>query len=55
MLGLLDMVLESELEAEQAARIQQVKDCALAQLTLLNDVLDFSKVRHAAVAGSVAT
>ncbi|GAQ91229.1 histidine kinase [Klebsormidium nitens] len=44
MLGLLDMILESSLETEQADRVKQVKECALTQLNLLNDILDFSKI-----------
>ncbi|GAQ81629.1 hypothetical protein KFL_000860010, partial [Klebsormidium nitens] len=44
MLGLLDMILESSLDTEQAERVKQVKECALSQLNLLNDILDFSKI-----------
>ncbi|GAQ91845.1 histidine kinase [Klebsormidium nitens] len=44
MLGLLDVILESSLETDQADRVKQVKECALTQLKLLNDILDFSKI-----------
>jgi signal transduction histidine kinase len=44
MLGILDIILESGLEAEQSVRLAQVKECTVGLLNLLNDILDFSKV-----------
>lgn len=44
MLGILDIILESGLEAEQASRVAQVRECTVGLLNLLNDILDFSKV-----------
>ncbi|GAQ83899.1 Signal transduction histidine kinase [Klebsormidium nitens] len=44
MVGLLDMVLETNLSSEQSEQVKQVKECALQQLDLLNEVLDFSKI-----------
>jgi hypothetical protein len=46
MIGILDVVLESGLPAEQSFQVRQVKDCAVHQLNLLNEILDVSKVGH---------
>jgi two-component system, sensor histidine kinase and response regulator len=43
-IGMTDLVLETELSPEQAEYLQTVKSCADALLTLLNDFLDFSKM-----------
>jgi len=43
-MGMTDLVLESELSPEQAEYLQMVKGSADALLTLLNDILDFSKM-----------
>ncbi|GAQ81975.1 histidine kinase [Klebsormidium nitens] len=45
MLGILDIILESDLEAEQSVRVAQVKECTVGLLNLLNDILDFSKIQ----------
>lgn len=46
MIGILDVVLESGLPPEQSEQVRQVKDCAVHQLNLLNEILDVSKVGH---------
>ena len=43
-IGMTDLVLETELTPEQADYLHMVKGSADALLTLLNDILDFSKV-----------
>lgn len=43
-IGMLDLVLEGGLEAEQAEQLQTAQSCAYALLTLLNDLLDISKI-----------
>jgi len=43
-LGMLDIVLDSQLEPEQRDEILTAKDCANTLLALLNDVLDLSKI-----------
>lgn len=43
-LGMLDMVLESSLEAEQRDQLLTAKNCAVSLLALLNDILDLSKI-----------
>ncbi|GAQ77716.1 histidine kinase [Klebsormidium nitens] len=45
MLGILDIIQESGLEAEQSVRVAQVKECTVGLLNLLNDILDFSKIQ----------
>ena len=43
-IGMTDLVLDTELTPEQAEYLQMVKGSADALLTLLNDILDFSKM-----------
>jgi PAS domain S-box-containing protein len=43
-IGMTDLVLETELTPEQSEYLHMVKGSADALLTLLNDILDFSKV-----------
>jgi two-component system sensor histidine kinase/response regulator len=43
-IGMTDLVLETELNTEQAEYLHLVKGSADALLTLLNDILDFSKM-----------
>jgi CheY-like chemotaxis protein len=43
-LGLTDLVLETQLGSEQREYLRMVKSSAEAQLTILNDILDFSKI-----------
>jgi PAS domain S-box-containing protein len=43
-LGMTDLVLETELTSEQAEYLHMVKGSAEALLILLNDILDFSKI-----------
>lgn len=43
-IGMTDLVLETDLSPEQAEYLQMVKASADALLTLLNDILDFSKI-----------
>jgi two-component system, sensor histidine kinase and response regulator len=43
-IGMTDLVLETELSLEQAEYLQMVKGSADALLALLNDILDFSKM-----------
>jgi two-component system, sensor histidine kinase and response regulator len=43
-LGMTDLMLETELSPEQAEYLHMVKSSADALLTLLNDILDFSKM-----------
>lgn len=44
MIGLLDVLLEAPHTEEQGRHLSQVKECAQHQLSLLNEVLDVSKV-----------
>jgi signal transduction histidine kinase len=46
MIGILDVLLGSGLPPEQSEQVTQVKDCAVHQLSLLNEILDISKVGH---------
>ncbi|THF62525.1 response regulator [Pseudothauera rhizosphaerae] len=43
-LGMTDLLLDSDLDAEQRDYLQTVKSSAEALLTIINDVLDFSKI-----------
>jgi signal transduction histidine kinase len=43
-IGMTDLVLETELTSEQAEYLNMVKGSADALLTILNDILDFSKI-----------
>lgn len=43
-LGMIDIVLDSGLEADQREQLLTAKECANALLTLLNDILDLSKI-----------
>ena len=43
-IGMLDLVLENELAPEQAEQLQTAQSCAYSLLTLLNDLLDLSKI-----------
>ncbi len=43
-LGMTELVLQSELDAEQRENLNMVKSSADALLTIINDILDFSKV-----------
>jgi len=43
-LGMTELVLETELSVTQRNDLSEVKSCAEALLSLLNDVLDFSKI-----------
>jgi two-component system sensor histidine kinase/response regulator len=43
-IGMTDLLLETQLDPEQADYLQMVKESADALLTLLNDILDFSKM-----------
>jgi len=43
-LGMTDLVLDTELNREQTEYLQMIKGSADALLTLLNDILDFSKI-----------
>jgi signal transduction histidine kinase/CheY-like chemotaxis protein len=43
-IGMLDLVLEGELAPEQAGQLQTAQSCAYSLLTLLNDLLDLSKI-----------
>ncbi|GAQ92149.1 Signal transduction histidine kinase [Klebsormidium nitens] len=44
MIGLLDVLLETPHTEEQGRHLSQVKECAQHQLSLLNEVLDVSKI-----------
>jgi two-component system sensor histidine kinase/response regulator len=43
-LGMTELVLQSELDAEQRENLNMVKSSADSLLTIINDILDFSKV-----------
>lgn len=43
-LGMLDILLESQLTHEQRRRVETTRNSALALLSILNDILDFSKI-----------
>ena len=43
-LGMLDLVLDSSLDPEQREHLETAQRCAVSLLTLLNDILDLSKV-----------
>jgi signal transduction histidine kinase len=43
-IGMLDLALEAELAPEQAEQLQTAQSCAYSLLTLLNDLLDLSKI-----------
>lgn len=43
-IGMTGLLLDSPLEAEQKESVQTVRDCSEALLTLVNDILDISKI-----------
>jgi signal transduction histidine kinase len=43
-IGMLDLALEDELPAEQTEQLHTAQSCAYSLLTLLNDLLDISKI-----------
>jgi len=43
-IGLTDLVLDTELNSEQSEYLHMVKESADALLTIINDILDFSKI-----------
>ena len=43
-IGMINIVLQSELDAEQRDQLETAQRCAFALLALLNDVLDLSKI-----------
>jgi signal transduction histidine kinase/ActR/RegA family two-component response regulator len=43
-LGMLDVVLDSRLDADQREQLLTAKNCAVSLLALLNDILDLSKI-----------
>ena len=43
-IGMLDLVLESDLAPEQTEQLQTAQNCAYSLLTLLNDLLDLDKI-----------
>lgn len=43
-LGMLDLMLHSEMNADQRSRVETARESARGLLTILNDVLDFSKL-----------
>jgi signal transduction histidine kinase/AmiR/NasT family two-component response regulator len=43
-MGMTEVVLDSELDDEQRDNLQTVQDCATSLLGIINDILDFSKI-----------
>ena len=43
-IGMLDLVLDSSLSADQRENLASARNCALSLLALLNDILDLSKI-----------
>ena len=43
-LGMMDVVLDSDLNEEQKDCLQTVQGCAVSLLAIINDILDFSKI-----------
>jgi signal transduction histidine kinase/DNA-binding response OmpR family regulator len=54
-IGMTDLVLETELNPEQTEYLQMVKGSAESLLTLLNDILDFSKMEAGKLALNILT
>ena len=42
--GMLDILQQTELSNEQSSMVRTIRDSALSMLSLLNDILDFSKI-----------
>ena len=45
-LGMLQLLKDSDLSSEQAHRVSIASSSAQSLLTLINDILDFSKIRR---------
>jgi signal transduction histidine kinase/DNA-binding response OmpR family regulator len=43
-IGMTDLALESDTEADRRKCLETIKSCAYSLLTLINDILDFSKI-----------
>ena len=43
-IGMTDILLDTDLSAEQQEYAQTIRDCSVALLGLINDILDFSKI-----------
>ncbi len=43
-IGLADLLLDTELQGEQREHVQTIRNCGDTLLTILNDILDFSKI-----------